>query len=199
MQKGLGIAALVLAIMSISIPVVGPWITVLSALMAAFAYGSALPLGIASIVINVVNILFLSPSIWIQGALVSAGAEMHGDKIVFFPWIVLGAQAIASAVLIVFHIKSKSTPTGEANTLRRQEPVLPMPREVTASQTLGEAEVPKRQITEDISTGIDTPLPPESKNETTPPIQQFTSSTVASEISSEAAVAGKEASPQAAL
>ncbi|MGH8580557.1 MAG: hypothetical protein ACREVK_10730 [Gammaproteobacteria bacterium] len=70
----------------------------------------------------------------------------------------------------------------------------------TPSQTLAEAEVPKRQITEDISTGIDTPLPPESKNETTPPIQQFTtSSTVASDISSEAAVAEKEASPQAAL
>lgn len=115
MNKGLGISALVLAIISIFIPVIGPWLAVVAALLAAFSYGSALAFGIATLVINFVNVIFLSPSLWIHGALVSKGAEMHGAEVAFLPWIVLGAQAIALVVLIALHVKS-GTQSHEART-----------------------------------------------------------------------------------
>ena len=85
-----------------------------------------------------------------------------------------------------------------ASLTRRQEPALPMSSKVAASQTLGDAEAPKRQTTEDIPTGIDIPLPPESKNTPTPPIQHFASSTAVSAISSEAIATEQEIPPQIA-
>ena len=39
MQKGLGIAALIIAIIAIFIPLAGTWITILAGLLTAFAAG----------------------------------------------------------------------------------------------------------------------------------------------------------------
>jgi hypothetical protein len=56
MQKGLGITALVIAIIVIFVPFAGSWLTILVALLAAFAAGEGFGLGIAAIFINVVHI-----------------------------------------------------------------------------------------------------------------------------------------------
>jgi hypothetical protein len=104
MNKGMGIAALVIAIVAIFIPVVGPWLTMLAGLLAVFAYGPGLALGIASIVLNVVNVLFMSPSVWIA----QAGAEMARAQGMqdapVYPYILVGAQIIALAGLIALQV-----------------------------------------------------------------------------------------------
>jgi hypothetical protein len=61
MEKGLGIAALVVAIIAMFIPFVGTWLTILVAILAAFAAGEGFGLGIAAIIINVIHIFFFSP------------------------------------------------------------------------------------------------------------------------------------------
>ena len=108
MQKGLGIAALVIAIIAIFIPFAGTWMTILAGLLAAFAVGSGFGMGIAAIIINAVHILFLSPLLWATQGMASAGAAHAGDDIVFLPWILLAVQAIALVVLIMFNMKSTS-------------------------------------------------------------------------------------------
>ncbi|WP_295581504.1 hypothetical protein [uncultured Lamprocystis sp.] len=103
MQKGLGIAALVIAILAMFIPFAGTWLTLLVALLAVFAYGPGLGLGIASLVVNVVHILFLSPLLWATQGLASVGAEASGEQIVFLPWVLIGAQVAAFAVLLILN------------------------------------------------------------------------------------------------
>ena len=112
MQKGLGIAALVLAIVAIFIPVVGTWITIPAGLLAAFAAGNGFSMGIAAIVINAIHIMFLSPLLWATRALDSAGAANLGRtataEINFLPWALLAVQAIVLVVLIMVNMKSTS-------------------------------------------------------------------------------------------
>lgn len=108
MQKGLGISALVLAILAILIPFAGSWITVLVALLAAFAAGNGFGLGVAAIIINAFHIMLLSPLLWATQGLASLGAEHAGEEIIFIPYILLGIQAVALAVLIMFNKKSES-------------------------------------------------------------------------------------------
>ena len=110
MQKGLGIAALVVAIISIFVPFAGTWMTILAASLAAFAYGEGIGLGIASIAINIVHIFFFSPLLWItQGAMeiASLGATASGADAdaPFIPWILIAFQVAAAAILFHFHKK----------------------------------------------------------------------------------------------
>lgn len=100
MQKGLGIAALVLSILAIFVPVAGPWLTVLVAVMAAFAYGPGLGMAVAAIIINIVNLIFLSPQVWAALALNPAIAL-----------VLFGAQVAAMIVLIVLHKKHQPSIT----------------------------------------------------------------------------------------
>ena len=103
MQKGLGIAALVLSIFAVLIPIAGPWLTILVAAMAAFAYGPGLGMAIAAIIINVVHLIFLSPQVWV------AVAELPPVAIVLF-----GPQVAAIVVLVVLHKKHQPSATGAA-------------------------------------------------------------------------------------
>ena len=103
MQKGLGIAALVIAILAMFVPFAGTWLTLLVALLAVFAYGPGLGLGIASLVLNVVHILFLSPLLWATQGLASVGAEASGQQILFVPWILIGVQVAAFAILLILN------------------------------------------------------------------------------------------------
>jgi hypothetical protein len=71
--KGLGIAGLVIAIISIFIPVVGiftGWAALVFVAIAAIA--GETPLTIAVVAISAVNYLFFSPSLWIA----TAGANL---------------------------------------------------------------------------------------------------------------------------
>lgn len=112
MQKGLGIAALVIAILAMFVPFLGTWLTVLAGLLAAFAFGSGIGLGVASIVINVVHILFFSPLLWATQGLAEIGAAQSGDRIVFLPWLLISAQLGAGTLLFFLHRKSVSSDMG---------------------------------------------------------------------------------------
>jgi hypothetical protein len=111
MQKGLGIAALVLSILAMFIPFVGTWLTILVGIMAAFAYGPAIGLAIASLILNVVHIFFLSPLLWTTQGLASAGAAHAGEDIVFLPWVLIAIQVGAGVLLFVLHSKYKDAAT----------------------------------------------------------------------------------------
>ena len=106
MQKGLGISALVIAILAMFTPLLGTWLTVLVALLAAFAYGSGLGLGIASIVVNVFHIIFFSPLLWTTQGIMTLGASASNEEIVFLPWMLLLVQAVALAVVLLLHRRS---------------------------------------------------------------------------------------------
>lgn len=107
MQKGLGIAALVVAVIATFIPFLGTWLTVLVAGLAIFAAGPGFGLAIASLVINVVHIFFLSPLLWASGGLemlaheaaIASGQEAPGSGFRLLPWILIGIQVAAFALL----------------------------------------------------------------------------------------------------
>jgi uncharacterized membrane protein len=103
MQKGLGIAALVIAIISIFVPFIGTWLTLVAGLLAVFAFGPGLAFGIAAIVINVVHILFFSPLLWATQGAMSVGAAAEGANVVFLPWILILIQGGALVGLFVLH------------------------------------------------------------------------------------------------
>lgn len=104
MQKSLGIAALVIAIISIFIPLLGPWLTIVAGALAAFAFGQGFALGLSAIIINLINIFVLSPTVWLaMGA--SALAAEQGKSIMSVGTVLFVAQAIALATLIISNKK----------------------------------------------------------------------------------------------
>lgn len=111
MQKGLGIAALVVAIIAMFVPFLGTWLTLVAGLLAAFAYGPGIGLGIASIILNVVHIFLFSPLLWVSQGVAEIGAAHAGEKIVFLPWILVAAQIGAGVLLYMMHSKQKSSIT----------------------------------------------------------------------------------------
>jgi hypothetical protein len=104
MQKSLGITALVLAIVSIIIPFIGPWLTIIAGALAAFAYGPGFVLGLSAIIINLVNIFMLSPTVWIAMG-VSTIAASHGKSMLSVGTILFAAQAISLTLLIISNKK----------------------------------------------------------------------------------------------
>ena len=94
--KVMGILAIVLAGIAIFIPVVGVYLTVFSAILAAFAYGKSVLFGYIAIGINFLSLFFLSPLLW-----VAASAENAGENnIAGLVWFLLGAQVLALVFLI---------------------------------------------------------------------------------------------------
>lgn len=119
MQKGLGISALVLAIIAIFIPFIGTWLTVVAAGLAAFAYGPGFSLAIAGIVIDILHIFFLSPLLWATGGLAAvadgaartqgaSGAE-GASTFMLLPWLPVAIQLGAMTYL---YIANKKHPSG---------------------------------------------------------------------------------------
>lgn len=106
MQKGLGIAALVIAIIAMFVPFLGTWLTILVGIMAAFAYGPGIALAIASIILNVIHIFVFSPLLWVTQGLAQLGTPA-GQKVTFLPWVLIVAQVVAIVILIVLHSKHK--------------------------------------------------------------------------------------------
>lgn len=92
MEKGFGIGALVLAIMATFVPLLGPWLTVVAALFAMFAYGPGFGMAVGALIVNLVNLLFLSPTTWIY-----LSGETQGSPVIPIIWI--GAQVIGFIVL----------------------------------------------------------------------------------------------------
>jgi hypothetical protein len=111
MQKPLGIVALIVAIISIFIPLIGPYLTVISAICAALAWGSGLALGIAALVLNLINIFVMSPSIWLTMAANSA-AEAQGKSFLSVGTFLFLVQIGSGAFAIWRHQKSKASSVG---------------------------------------------------------------------------------------
>ncbi len=103
-MKALGITAMILAIVSIFIPVAGPYLTIVCALLAAFSAGQGLTFGIVAILVNLINIAFLSPSLWLTAGIAEANeaGSLAGMGIVF-----IGTQIVAGAILTLIHLKWK--------------------------------------------------------------------------------------------
>ena len=103
MQKGFGIAALVIAILAMFTPFIGTWLTIVVAVLAVAAYGPGTGLGIASLLINVAHIMFFSPLLWATQGAVVLGAEASGEEVLFMPWVLIGVQVVAFAALLLFN------------------------------------------------------------------------------------------------
>jgi hypothetical protein len=104
MQKDIGISTLIFAIIAIFTPF-GAWLTIFVALMVTFAYGEGLLLGIASIIVNMVHIVFFSSRLWSGEGL---GEFSAAGESPFLPWILIAAQVIAIVILFLRHKKFKA-------------------------------------------------------------------------------------------
>ena len=80
-MKALGIIAMIFAIISIFVPVVDPYLTILCALLAAFAGGPGLTFGAVAIGVNLLNVSFLSPSLWLMAGAAAAETQGSGSDI----------------------------------------------------------------------------------------------------------------------
>jgi hypothetical protein len=109
MQKGMGIAALVLSVIAIFVPLAGVYLTILTGALAAFAYLKGLPYGLAAIIINAFNIIFLSPSIWITQEMLQQ-ANGNPDTPYYLPWGLLIVQVFALLTLLYLHYQKQDDP-----------------------------------------------------------------------------------------
>lgn len=96
-MKALGITAMIIAILSIFIPIGGVYLTIVSACLAAFAAGPGLTFAGVAILINFFNLVFMSPTLWItQAGAHSSGNTGPGAFLVI-------AQIIAAVVVFMLH------------------------------------------------------------------------------------------------
>ena len=99
-DKVMGILSIIVAGIAVFIPVVGVYLTIISGLLAALAYGKRAFLGYIAIGINFISLFFLSPLLW-----VAASAEgANEDTIAGLVWFLLGTQVVA---LVFLFWKSK--------------------------------------------------------------------------------------------
>ena len=107
-MKALGIIAMILAIVSIFVPVVGPYLTLICALMAAFAAGEGLTFGIVAIVLNLINVTLLSPSLMVVAGAAEIDSAGTGSQLLAgMAVIFIGAQIVAAIVLTIIHLMWK--------------------------------------------------------------------------------------------
>jgi len=103
-MKALGIIAMIFAIVAIFVPVLGPYLTIVCALLAAFAGGAGLTYGAVAIGVNILNVALLSPSLWIMAGAAEAETQGSGSDVLLGMGILfIGIQVIAAVVLIIVH------------------------------------------------------------------------------------------------
>ncbi|GEM_PF-5615530 len=97
-----GIASLVLSIISIFIPGVGVIIAGLSGFLAWFSIGRGLPFGAAAVILNFINVSFLSPAY-----LVAVGVQAHlrtpQQSDLFNVWMIVILFQIAAIIIFIFN------------------------------------------------------------------------------------------------
>lgn len=89
-NKSFGVAAIIIAVLAIFVPVFGPWMSILVAGLAVLATGTGFAMGLAAIILSAINVMMLSPSIWLAA---SAGHS-------FGTFLVI-VQVVAAGVLFV--------------------------------------------------------------------------------------------------
>jgi hypothetical protein len=103
-MKALGIIAMIFAIVAIFVPVIGPYLTIICGLLAAFAAGPGLTFGAVAIGVNILNVAFLSPSLWLIAGAAEADAQGSGSDVLLGMGIVfIGVQVVAAVVLVIAH------------------------------------------------------------------------------------------------
>lgn len=111
-MKALGITAMIFAIVAIFVPIVGPYLTVVCALLAAFSAGIGITFGAVAIGINLLNVIFLSPSLWLMaGAAETENAGSGSNVLLGMGVFFIGIQIVAAVILILMHMfwKKKQT------------------------------------------------------------------------------------------
>lgn len=107
-MKALGITAMILAILAIFIPIYGVWLTLLAGLLAAFSAGPGITFGAVAILLNVVNVSFLSPSLWVLASIADTNQPGDGSTMLLgLAAIFIGAQILAAIVLTTVHLAHK--------------------------------------------------------------------------------------------
>ena len=95
-----GIASLVLAVISIFVPGVGIMITGLSGFMAWMSIGNGLPFGAAAIILNFINIIFLSPG-YLLAVGIEASLRTPEQADLFKIWAIVFFVQIAAVVIFI--------------------------------------------------------------------------------------------------
>lgn len=104
-MKALGITAMIFAIISIFVPFVGPYLTIVGALLAAFSAGPGITFGTVAILVNLLNVIFLSPSLWLTAGMAEADQVGSGDAVLAGMGIIfIGAQLVAIIILSIIHM-----------------------------------------------------------------------------------------------
>jgi len=110
MGQGLGIGAMIVAILAIFVPVVGiyvVWGALVLATVAALMGDRVYP--VVTVIITIVNVVFLSPLILAA----FSGEEKSGESFFFYVTIVLIIAPIATMIISVVTIGNKKEPEGE--------------------------------------------------------------------------------------
>lgn len=97
-MKALGLAALLLSLAMIFVPLAGAYGTAASGLVAALAWGRGFTMGMAAILINLVNVLLLSPILYLNK---NAGLE-KGDSTPLYILIGLALIQIVYGILLLY-------------------------------------------------------------------------------------------------
>ncbi len=105
MGAGFGLAAVVLSVVSIFIPLIGAVITVLTAALAVASARSSPAMFVAAIAINFVNIVFLSPVIWASDG---ARQTLNASESTSWGTWLIGIQVIALVAGLALSFQSKS-------------------------------------------------------------------------------------------
>lgn len=107
-----GISALILAILGVVIPVFGYFVAGLSGFLAFFSAGKGTSWGLAAVIINIVNIIFLSPTLLMStsGKLVADKSHQANAENIFA--FLLLIQFIAVGIFIIkFLLRKKNAST----------------------------------------------------------------------------------------
>lgn len=96
----IGIIALILAVLFIFVPLFGPILTVIPAFLAVFAFGPGISYGIIAICINIGNILFFSPTLWLAA---NSTETASADSVLKYGMVLVSVQVIAFIILFFVH------------------------------------------------------------------------------------------------
>lgn len=95
-MQSFGIAALVFAIIGIIVPF-GYFVSTVSALLAFFSSGRGTALGVASVIINIINIYMLSPTlllIVVPARIARKTQEMSEQEMLFLALVLIQIAAL---------------------------------------------------------------------------------------------------------
>lgn len=95
-----GLTALILAIISIPIPIIGYILAGISGILVFFSAKGKAGLGISAAMINMVNVFFLSPTLTVPIAMAEKhSTQFQGSRMLFFTLMLIQIAAIIFVVV----------------------------------------------------------------------------------------------------